>query len=663
MWFDLTLSQALVKGQMLRYSPINGDFQTYNPLRRMAAGQVPGRDFQPYMGFGTTYVTYLPFKLMGETFAASKFSAELSHEWLFGLASFVLFILLRFNWKTSLALSFLVQIYAIIPTLDPTSSPSVFATLSTAENSALGLRATLPFLSAGLLLLIYNRKADFTKNQEALLWGVMAGAQGCWSNDFGYASLAALSATYLLFVWRASPKVSSLLVHFLGVIAGYILLFFIVTQGYPLRTLSYNFGGVAKDQFWYFMLNENEKIFSLGGLLKYVVEFPIVSLPTLSALAISIYVMAQKKADLKDILFFYIVTATLAAAAIATIGGGIQARYFCAPMRLVYFIALFFILKCIPNIFQEKYQKFLIPASAICGVLFYILYAPVSLLNWKKEVLILAGKDHFYSEAAGGFLENSQKREIKIAKQFENKTVFSTYSSLMEALSNKFQPSGIDYIIHALGKENRAHYLQSFKDSQPDFVTTPNERPSSDEYWTPWETWSRRANWWFYREMLLSFEPVAQMPLHVVWQRRKKPINVQKYASNVNCSIKNDMLLITDKLPKGTYYIELTVKNHITFQKSGVPVIGNRALLLVNEVSSGLIAVKGKITGPRNVYSRDYTQNPQLLMIEHIAGKPSELYLGVKPSERTTLEIESCKVSRVYDYPKLPPAAARSAAY
>ncbi|MFC1855402.1 hypothetical protein ACFL2A_02515, partial [Thermodesulfobacteriota bacterium] len=59
----------------LKFHPTNGDFQTFNPLKRLSDGQVMGRDFVPYLGVGVTYALYPIYKLCGENLFASEMSA------------------------------------------------------------------------------------------------------------------------------------------------------------------------------------------------------------------------------------------------------------------------------------------------------------------------------------------------------------------------------------------------------------------------------------------------------------------------------------------------------------------------------------------------------------------------------------------------------------
>src|SRR5947199_23708 len=45
--------------------PVNGPFQLFNPLRRIAAGQVGGKDFIFFHGIGVPYLHYPLFALFG----------------------------------------------------------------------------------------------------------------------------------------------------------------------------------------------------------------------------------------------------------------------------------------------------------------------------------------------------------------------------------------------------------------------------------------------------------------------------------------------------------------------------------------------------------------------------------------------------------------------
>src|SRR3954468_17407951 len=57
-------------------SPLDGPFQLFNGLRRIANGQRLGGTFQVFHGPGVPYLHYLPFRLFGGSFLASEFSRQ-----------------------------------------------------------------------------------------------------------------------------------------------------------------------------------------------------------------------------------------------------------------------------------------------------------------------------------------------------------------------------------------------------------------------------------------------------------------------------------------------------------------------------------------------------------------------------------------------------------
>lgn len=94
-----------------------------------------------------------------------------------------------------------------------------------------------------------------------------------------------------------------------------------------------------------------------------------------------------------------------------------------------------------------------------------------------------------------------------------DQSVFSTYASGLEVMVDQFQPSGIDYIIHALGDDVRESYLNSFENSDCKYATTVKE-----EYST-WEYWIRSANWFFYRELYQKYHPIASNSYQIIWEK------------------------------------------------------------------------------------------------------------------------------------------------
>ena len=50
-------SNAFLRATDPMFNPINGDYQTYNGIRRLLSGQIPFKGFYYYLGFGPLYIT------------------------------------------------------------------------------------------------------------------------------------------------------------------------------------------------------------------------------------------------------------------------------------------------------------------------------------------------------------------------------------------------------------------------------------------------------------------------------------------------------------------------------------------------------------------------------------------------------------------------------
>lgn len=659
LWANLLGARALFEGAFLDYNPINGDFQTYNPLRRMSAGELPGRDFMPYLGLGTTYVTYIPYLLLGEDFSASKTGSYLVHALLFSFGNFVLLMLLGCRRTVALALSFLIYLYGYFASdflymlpfniaLTESGLPfaQTFRALSAPENSCLGIRTALPFLTAGFLLMAYRREWLKNPRTEGVVWGLVSGAQVLWSNDYGFVSALMLTLIYNIYIARGNKleRLAAFTTHLAATLLMAMALLAVATGGNPQPWLQYNFSGVAKDQFWYFMFDEKDKIFSPDIFLRDKKNLLFLGFSLFVGGTLALHQLFAKHRDIKHILLVYVIGTTLAAAIISCIGGGFMWRYFSATVRLAPFLALWGCYLAARKLPPPNAQT--ISGGALAtGLLFAWWFAPVSVFNYHRWVASKAEQNYFYEASVGGYLPESQRGEIAMAEKLKSlnlppqKQLFSTYSTLADAASGSLQASDIDYIIHALGAKNRQHYLHAFDVWKPAYVSTPREQH------TLWETWSRRVNWWFYREMLPRYDAAYATPYHIFWKRREHPLTPVA-GTHFSCRIEGETLIVTDdgSLPKAPIYVELAITNEVKLTPSGVPFIGNRGLLVVTEANSALDALPGTgIGAPDNrSYTAPLDANPLIIGVEHLSGTTSRVSLRAAPVNRTMLEIKRC---------------------
>jgi hypothetical protein len=136
-------------------SPIDGPFQLYNGLRRIAAGQHLGGTFQVFHGPGVPYLHFIPFWVFGGDFLASEMSRQLVS---ILAAMGVLVAFFRAwtgSWRTAVPMS-----VAALVTLIPLRVNALLFPI----NSMIGLRSTMPLvIGIHLLLRPDGRRAMFER--------------------------------------------------------------------------------------------------------------------------------------------------------------------------------------------------------------------------------------------------------------------------------------------------------------------------------------------------------------------------------------------------------------------------------------------------------------------------------------------------------------------
>jgi hypothetical protein len=98
-------------------------------------------------------------------------------------------------------------------------------------------------------------------------------------------------------------------------------------------------------------------------------------------------------------------------------------------------------------------------------------------------------------------------------REHRRPVVWSTYSTMLESSEGMFHPS-FDYIIHALGPQNRRQYAAAFSASHPDIVQTI--KPS----YTYYEEWLEDNDWWLYEDLLRDYQIVGETKWSYFWERR-----------------------------------------------------------------------------------------------------------------------------------------------
>lgn len=642
----------------LDYKPYNGSFQTFNPIRRILVGELPGRDFNPYLGLGTTYLTTVISYIFGGNFTASQFSSYLISVSLHLLVLVTLFFLSGLTLKKSITLaSFIV----IIISFDLQKKFPLWEIIAPG-NSNLGLRSALPFLTS--LAVILEFKLCQKKGQIFYIFnGFLIGIQLLWSNDYGIPSCLTLTAIIMIYLFKKERKeriVQAISLIGVGAFISLAIGAYFLTGGHPLDWVRDNFTGVAAEQFWYFLAyNGKNKIFTLGDIFFH----PFLYLYIISLLLLLGYILG-KDFNLRYLLLLYVSATVFEAGILASVGGTISIRYYFASLIVLPVIlplTIYLWLKEIGSFFwfdrkknrakiQQLARREYFPALLL--IIFYLIAPLVYTIACQIYLPNPSLKNGFFwVTELGGWLPNKWQHSIEIARKINselknessNQRILSTYSSGIDVVAGAFNPTRIDYIIHALGDRSRKQYLDLFRHLKPKYITTLRED------YTGWETWARRTNWWFYREFALNYQPVEATFYNIIWQRLKQPRKIaqsdlicrvtQKSNSTVNLIIETDKKQQEDRI----YYVDIALKYNLKIQPNGLPLIGKRGLVNATETQTALDRVIGE--GKNHSYGMPPHSNNWHIPIEHELGKRSVLAINGYPENRVNLQVKSCQAN------------------
>lgn len=523
---------------VIDYDITNGDFQNYNPVRHLLAGQAPYKDFTVYLGAGELYGVAAILLLVGNTFARSMFAAEFLTWFCFELLVLAVCRAVFRTGRAARAMTAALSAYCLLA-VQGTNLPgmdwlrNLLGYASSSGNSARMIRSgALPIavLLCGVALCLWRAfppKADAKGLRKYLPLGptlavpFIAGAMVPWSNDMGASMYLAVSLAYGLFLLRQyGTKIKTVALrvgqYIVVSVLGLGISVTLISWGHPLSWLSQTRGASAY-QSWYYSSGQGEKLYYLSELNLDWSFWVMLALAVVFAVAI-FRARSQENAVRAAGLFalclgmaFWNILYCLLSSAQNGPDGGAKA--------LLAILVPVFAAAGLAWLAGHKEQVFsllrrgLPPVAALFGC------AVLALGTWQQIDARIQGREEGYTrvDALGGWLGDKAEKLATEQSILAGRTVWSTYASALEAMEGQLQPSGTDYIIHVLGDGQRAAYLQQFQAGGFDLVQTPSYKVTS------YERWSRNANWWFYRELYRYWVPVGNTfvcgGMHIFWQR------------------------------------------------------------------------------------------------------------------------------------------------
>lgn len=501
---------------------IDGPFQLYNALRRIWVGQQAGVDFQFFHGIGIPYVHYLQFRLLGGTFMASELTRQFTSSLLYPLTVVVFLRFFIKDWTRVAAWSAIVMMMSIALQMN-----SVIASV----NSLLGMRSTFPILLPIAICLPVRRWL------RVAITGIVLGLALLMGTEQGLAALGAMIiATVLLAIMsrrRREYVADSAIAVGIGVATLAIMLVAIGGFSGMLGALRYNFRLVPMDHYWYFGAPPNAFLRGWSALFQMAIGIPRIPISILLGLAFASVCVRQiwhaSGAAEERERFAFLVLALYGVLSCASLLGTYVAVYIQPLLRVLLLLCAVALDRLFPaREARVSHRPLLAVGGPVVGVsagsLVLMLVMAPSIL-WAISVGIPhLVKDHVirreplgYSDIWPETLVSGQK--ILDAHRHPDgspASLWSTYAGLLEARNGLFNPS-FDYIIHALGPDNRAKYLADFRRVQPELVQTVS--PLYRQY----ESWIATTSWDFYAHLLENYQVVGSTPWSLFWERLPAP--------------------------------------------------------------------------------------------------------------------------------------------
>lgn len=501
-------------------SAIDGPFQLYNALRRIAAGMRPGVDFQFFHGVGVPYVHYWLFRLFGGQFHDAELSRQLVSAIVFPASLLLLYRAFGGTWVRSICLTTVTLCIAEV---------FKFAALLEAVNSMIGLRSSLPTLLPIVLYLATSRRLRVAAG------GVTLGLALFVSTEQGLAATVAFIVVSVIVVIRSGERVfecaEAAATVALGVLVLFALLFSVGGVSGALGAFRYNFRLVPMDQYWFFGAPPNPFVWSWAVLPRMAIAIPPIGLALVLGTAAVVVYLARLWRGVpvlngrRDRAFAMLAVYGLVSC--VSLLGVFVPVYALPCWRVLIALGLLEALAWANT--REAARSGAawlgLPrpfgAASLVVVGLSIVVRPQTIGDWLFRVphVVVAHVVHRARFEVSGIWPTTLLTDAAVVARVEaahgtNKPViWSTYAGWMEARAGVFHPS-FDYIIHALGPENRQRYVDDFRRVRPQLVQTIDPR------YTPYEPWIENANWDFYHALLTSYAVTARTAWSFLWEPR-----------------------------------------------------------------------------------------------------------------------------------------------
>lgn len=523
---------------------LDGAFQLYNPLRRMAMGEIPGRDFPFFHGVGMPWLHYPFFVLLGSNIFASELTRWLLSPFFFALSGLFFFRAMLGTWvRATIALAPFVGMSAVgmFNLVDP-------------GNSMVGIRSMIPLLVAAALMWTVRRRRivfGFLQWHTSLLIAyVLLGVGVALGTEQGVAAIGAfvlvravMSQRRLRWGWRLIVQIAA---DVFAAVASTLLVLTVLTFGHAADALRYALVEIPSDQGWVFgsvpniVLTPESFLWELrgGATIDFGGVVPGYFMAALAAVVLLVcarWARALGPNVVAASIFLWIQGLAVLAALVGYINLAVQLAPFGRASAAIacgtgVALAITLMARAEARVARSQARTARGGASVwAMGAAAALLVAlgatlAVSSLTARAEALAAIPKRELLWKAVQAPSQNDyevagpgyrQALDAFLPLIPEGSQIWATYTSLYSSQRGVVTPApgGEDYIIHALGRERRAAYENAFAQVKPEAVITTNPRYTIYEEWL----WGRYPH--FFQTLIQNYTLTAQNGSHVLWLR------------------------------------------------------------------------------------------------------------------------------------------------
>lgn len=553
--FAILLIYALYTSIIVPVLHLDGAYQTANGLNRYAGGQLPGRDFLPYLGIGPYLVLYPLYWAAGSTVAAATFAAQfvtVLAGWFVSTLACRFLLPIRSSRTAALVGGLLFASFCLLGFATDGllgRYGAIFSGLSFYThpgNSLRPIRALIPYLIAAVLVLLLRRMSPGPRRDA--IAGASLGVTALWSNDFAVPTLGAFGLFYVCALrWRDfRVSIFSSVIFSVTCALSAIVVLLLATGGGAKDFLEYNFHGVAKDQWWYFGDHgASHRVFGPKDIWLIFLNTGIVPLFVLAGL----FYLVLKHKRLEWGAVATIGLTLLGGGSISSAGGMVQWSYFGAFHYWCAVVLVILVwLKLVPVGWQQKVlaglEKRKMTASVTLVVIGFAAALGMGGAYLSKLHRISESKAFIYVSELGGYLPAAFSKYVALARERPGESVVEEYWGIWSAVNRSSTPWRVDSVIHALGAwRTEAHNRLPAAER---VVTTA---PTLSSY----QAWSFSANFWLYEQLLREWEPVASSPSTVVWELRGQ----RRQWPSVMCVVTGPQTFVVGEGEVGLYRVSL----------------------------------------------------------------------------------------------------------